>query len=664
MRSRVSTAVVVALSMVLAMAPGVTAQEVLRFSISNITDFHGRWQGIEDQKNPIPGAERLKCAVDQFAEGKPAHIFTSSGDNIGASPFDSMLLDDAPTIDTLNQMGVKVSSVGNHEFDEGWADLRDRVMPDAQFTYLGANVQGAEGLAPYSIQDLGGVKVAFIGAVAEETANLVDPSGIAGLSFTDPVAATNKVADELTASGEADVVVSLMHEGGLNADRFSKNIDLVFLGHTHEYVNNVAAQPDSRPVVLQAGEYSKGLANVDIAYDKATDTVTFDSVKLLKASELMNCNTKYPEIDATVQAALAESKVEGDKVVGSLPEALNRGSDEGAESGSNRGTESRLNNFIAEVTRWGVERNSNVTPDIGVMNAGGLRADLPAGEITYRQAFSVQPFGNENTYVELKGKDFKDALEQQYKGEGQGRPVLSLGVSDGVSYTYDPQAEKGNKITSVTINGEPLDPEKTYIVAGSKFLLSGGDGFEAFTRGTQPANLGYVDINALLEYLAAAQNDGKPVKARTSQSNVGVHIPAPLKAGEEATIELTSLMYTDNDPVKTVTVELGDAKVTTDVVRDFGRKQYNDAGKATVKLAVPAGLTGTQQLKITTDAGTEVSLPVEISGGDKPAPKPGDEKSSPGSSSSSLPPFVQNALNALKAFFKPLFDLLSRIFKF
>ncbi|OEY13496.1 hypothetical protein A0K93_04960 [Corynebacterium sp. BCW_4722] len=605
MRFRLATTVAVTAALTASVAPVAIADTTARFTVSNITDFHGRWK--HDDK--AVGAELLKCNIDKAAEGKNAHIFTSSGDNIGASPFEAMLLDDTPTIDVLNQMGLKVSAVGNHEFDRGYADLRDRVLKEAEFEYLGANVEGADELAPYVIEELDGVKVAFIGAVSEDTPNLVSPSGIEGLSFTNPVKVTNEIADKLTASGEADVVVSLMHEGNINTDEFSNNVDVVFMGHTHQSINRFDTNAQTRPVVLQATEYSNGLANVDFAYDRANDTVTFEKVETLKAEDLLQCqNDGYPEIKATIDAALEQSAVEGAKQVGTLPQALVRGADEGKDTGSNRGVESKLNNFIADVTRWGVAQNSSVTPDIGVMNAGGLRADLPKGEVSYAAAFAVQPFGNENTYIELKGKDFVDALEQQYKGEDAKRPVLSLGVSNNVSYTYDPKAPQGEKITSVYVDGKPIDMEKTYIVAGSTFLLGGGDGFEAFTRGTEMANLGYVDINALLEYFQAHENP----TARTSQSNVGVHIPEPLRAGEEATIELSSLMYTDNDPVKTVTVQLGREKVTVDIEKTFGRPQYNDAGQATVKLNVPARLKGTQKLRITTDQGTDVTVPVEV----------------------------------------------------
>lgn len=163
-----------------------------------------------------------------------AQAFVSSGDNIGGSPFQSSILGDEPTLEALNQMGLDYSAVGNHEFDKGHADLSSRVADLADFDYLGANVEGENpDLAPYGISHLDGVKVAFVGTVSQETPMLVNSEGIEGITFTDPLEATNRVADELVGSGAADVVVALYHEGITGAEAWPENIDVVFAGHTH-----------------------------------------------------------------------------------------------------------------------------------------------------------------------------------------------------------------------------------------------------------------------------------------------------------------------------------------------------------------------------------------------------------------------------------------------
>lgn len=610
LRATIATATISALSASALTVPVASADEqTAKISISNITDFHGRFE--HDEKNSIPGAERLKCAIDQEAEPfGDAHIFTSSGDNIGASPFSAMLLDDAPTIEVLNQMGLKVSAVGNHEFDKGAADLSERVIPDAAFPYLAANADSVNGTEPYHVEEVDGVKVAFIGTVTADMPNLVSPDGIAGITWNDPVATTNTLAEDLKDKGEADVVVALVHAGGIAPDKFEA-VDVAFLGHTHVVVNPDAS---TSPVVAQAGQYSQGFANVDLSIDRATKQVTVDEAKVVDNATVLACDEAYPEIATTVSTAAAEAEEQGKQVVANTPVAFTRGRNEGAESGTNRGVESSLSNLLAEAAKWSVAANSNVTPDIGIMNAGGVRDDLPAGDVTYKQAFSVQPFGNENSYKSIKGKDFKDVLEQQWK-PGQDRPRLALGLSNNVSYTYNPDAEQGQRITSITIDGKPMDMEKDYVIAGSTFLLGGGDSFEALTRGSEMSNIGLLDVDAFIQYLKSDEE-----LAPRGQSAVGVKLDQPLKPGTEATIDLSSLIYTIDDPAKKVTVSLetagGDklAEASTDIDPDLGEQGYGEAGKATVKLAVPVDAQGDLVLRITTDAKTDVTMPVKVEG--------------------------------------------------
>lgn len=617
MRNRVLCATIAALSVSAGVLSPVVAsadENTAKISISNITDFHGRFEYAENSRKPeqsIPGAERLKCAIDKEAEPfGDNHIFTSSGDNIGASPFAAMLLDDAPTIDVLNEMGLKVSAVGNHEFDKGAKDLTDRVIPDADFPYLAANAETVEGTKPYHVEEVDGVKVAFVGTVTDDMPNLVSPDGIEGITWNDPVATTNKVAKELKDSGKADVVVALVHAGGIAPEKF-ENVDVAFLGHTHTVINQ---DEKSTPIVLQAGQYSQDFANVDLSIDRTTKKITVDEAKVVDNATILGCDKKYPEIATIVDAAKSKAEEQGKQVVAKTPVDFTRGKNEGADSGSNRGVESSLNNLLAEAAKWSVAANSSVTPDIGIMNAGGVRDDLPAGDVTYKQAFSVQPFGNENSYKTLKGADFKEALEQQWK-PGQDRPRLALGLSNNVSYTYNPDAEQGNRITSITIDGKPMDMEKDYIVAGSTFLLGGGDSFDALKKGSEMSNIGLVDVDAFIQYLKS----GEELTPR-GQSAVGVKVEQPLKAGQDAKIDLSSLIYSQNDDAKKVTVALEDkdgkkiAEGSADIDPALGEKGLGEAGKSSVTLKVPADAKDELTLRITTDKDTDVTMPVKVEG--------------------------------------------------
>ena len=178
-----------------------------------INDFHGR---IDSNTVFFAGTiEKLRAAA---APGATA--FISAGDNIGASLFASAIAKDQPTIDVLNALDLRTSAVGNHEFDGGWADLRDRVTAggtNAKFPYLGANVYAKGTTTPvlpeYTVLDMNGVKVAVIGTVTQEVPSLVTPSGIADLEFGDPVDAINRVAAKIKADKLADVIIVENHDG-------------------------------------------------------------------------------------------------------------------------------------------------------------------------------------------------------------------------------------------------------------------------------------------------------------------------------------------------------------------------------------------------------------------------------------------------------------------
>jgi len=202
------------------------AADPVSIQIIGTNDFHGRLLTDRD----IPGAAKYAGALEQFRSENPNTIFAAAGDLIGATTFESFINQDKPTIDIFNAMGLDVSAVGNHELDQGYADLVDRVMAPydattnpyggAEWEYIAANIDepgDADEIAPSWTVDVAGVTVGFVGAVTEHLDELVSPAGIEGLTTTDIVEATNAEAAELKTAG-ADVVVLLVHEGAPGTD--------------------------------------------------------------------------------------------------------------------------------------------------------------------------------------------------------------------------------------------------------------------------------------------------------------------------------------------------------------------------------------------------------------------------------------------------------------
>ena len=156
----------------------------------SINDFHGRIEAGGESA----GAAVLACTVDSYRQENPNTLFVSAGDSIGASTFTSFIQQDQPTIDVLNHIGLDVSAFGNHEFDQGQDDVNDRVIPASSWPYVAANIVDDSGepvYDPYTILDVDGISVGFIGAITEEMPSLVSPAGIEGLTFTDMGEAVN-----------------------------------------------------------------------------------------------------------------------------------------------------------------------------------------------------------------------------------------------------------------------------------------------------------------------------------------------------------------------------------------------------------------------------------------------------------------------------------------
>ena len=309
-------------------------------------------------------------------------------------------------------------------------------------------------------------------------------------------------------------------------------------------------------------------------------------------------------------------------------------------------------------------RETILTPDgksvdIGMINAGGLRADLVPNEdgtITYAQTYEVEPFSNELGYVTLKGSDVKDALEQQWKTDlnsQNSRPMLKLGLSSNVRYTYDPAKPYGERITSVTINGEPLKADATYTVGSVTFLLAGGDSFDALTRGGAATTNGNLDRDSFNAYLGAhsgtaarSLQDAGGLTPREAKSSIGLTLPTEAVAdGSTVTIPLRGLSFSEGPSITTkVRVSAGGAQAVAEVDNSLVDAHASDAasvittdgaGQASVNVTVvgacegkAAGEVVNVPVTVATDFATVVeasdglTIPVTCAGTSAPAPSP------------------------------------------
>jgi 5'-nucleotidase len=502
-------------------------------------DFHGHLEPPSGSNGvigstPAGGAEYLASHLRTLSARNPNTLIVSAGDTIGASPLLSGMFHDEPAIEALNAMGLAVSSVGNHEFDDGWRELLRMQnggchpvdgCPDntpftgATFQYLAANVtfdrrksdRSGSVLPPYVIKEVGGVPIGFIGLTLRSTPQLVLRSGIEELRF-EPEAATANTWVRALKKVNVEAIVVLIHEGGVPArddhnacagvsgpivdivDDMSDDVDVVISGHTHRAYNCFI---DGR-VVTSAAAFGRVVTAIDLHIDRRTGDVTSKSAR--------NVIVTRDVPRDLAQTALIEHyrpfyATVANKIVGTLGADMRRTPTFAGESA--------LGDMLADVALEAARRVHGAGAEIAFMNPGGIRADFARDQagtdavrpITYAEASTVLPFRNRIVSQTMTGEAIKQVLEQQFDNIAPGEDRM-LQISDGFSYTYDRTAPKSRRVipNSITIGGRPLVPRQRYRVALNEFIAAGGDNFSAFTRATDVVTLG-MDLDALLEYL-------------------------------------------------------------------------------------------------------------------------------------------------------------------
>ncbi|NMO57015.1 bifunctional metallophosphatase/5'-nucleotidase [Actinoplanes sp. TBRC 11911] len=547
----------------------------IKGQILSYNDFHGAIDppsgsgavvNAGGTSTPAGGVEYLatylkKLRAEAKAEGRET-ITAGAGDLIGASPLVSAAFHDEPTIELMNQIGLQVSSVGNHEFDEGVTELlrmqRGGCHPTdgcqdgdgfggAKFRYLAANTinnkTGLPILPPIDIRLVHGVPVGFVGATLEGTAGIVNPAGISDVHFANVVQTANKWSNVLKLLG-VKAQVLLVHEGGQqgaatptpgvsDCTNFSGPIvdivkglnpefGLVVSGHTHRFYSCTLPNAKSTSVVTSAGTNGQLVTDIDYSIDRRTgkfaqitakNVIVENGVPDGNGGWLRDANGVFLKNPDTVDKAAKKIADKyrtavapiANRIVGSITGDITRTATPAGES--------PLGDVIADAQ---LARTTGDGAQLALMNPGGIRADFDAessaggeatGQVTYGEAFTVQPFNNLVVTQTLTGAQLKSVLEQQFAGF-QGQPSTKiLQVSAGLTYTWSASAPLGSKITNLALNGTAIDPAVSYRVTTNDFLANGGDGFSVLTSGTARTTAPGFDIDALVAYLGA----GAPV---------------------------------------------------------------------------------------------------------------------------------------------------------
>jgi 5'-nucleotidase len=505
---------------------------------------------------PVGGAEYLSATVKRL---RSQYLFTrdrvmtvAAGDNIGASPLVSAAFHDEPTIEIENALGLDLSSVGNHEFDEGVTELK-RIQNGgchptdgcqdgdpyfgASWPFLAANVVDKVTRQPifpaYSVNTIRGVKVGFIGETLQGTGGIVNPAGVSTVDFLDEATTANFYANKLRTEQGVQAFVLLIHQGGSQAtpaattdpngcagftgdltpivSHLDPAFGVVISGHTHRYYTCSLPNSGGNSLVTSAGTAGILVTDVHAELDRTTGRfLSAGAQNVLVENSVRNSNGTFtldPSKADPVAKRIADKYRRAvasvaNRVVGSITADIT--------PAANASGESALGDVIGDAQ---LAYTTSAGAQIALMNPGGIRnslvfANSPGGEapgqITYGESFAVQPFNNLVVTSTFTGQQLKDVLEQQFGncfGQVAGGRILQVSAS--LTYTWSAGAACGSKVSGLKVNGTPIDLAASYRVTTNDFLINGGDGFSRLTVGTNRTTAPGFDVDALNSYLGA-----------------------------------------------------------------------------------------------------------------------------------------------------------------
>ena len=488
-----------------------------------INDFHGQLDTYNSKIN-AGGVEYLAAYLKDREAENPNTLLLHAGDAVGASSPVSALLQDEPTIKILNELGFDAGTVGNHEFDEGVEEMMRLIdggshpktkekygeFEGAKFPYVAANIvdkaTGKNILDPYTVIDVNGIPVGVIGVALSDTPSIVIPSAVQNIQFTDETEAINRYTAELKAQGVETIVVlahnpSFSNPDGSNAgeelveiaQNVDDEVDVLLGGHNHAFTNT---KVDGK-IVVQS--YSSGTAFSDV--DLLINPVTKDV--MVGKSEIVTTYRDKIAPDAKIKAILdgyvAEVAPILNEVIGKTSSYISRDTSAAGESA--------MGNLVADSMRW------QTGTDFAFMNSGGVRADIDAGPISWKEAFTVQPFGNDLVKMNVTGEVIKTLLEQQWGSKVRIMPISGLKV------TYDDSRAAGDRIVSIVKNdGTPVEMDQTYSITVNNYMAGGGDGYAILATITDKT-IDVVDLDALVNYIKAKGEVNPQIEGRVTKLN-------------------------------------------------------------------------------------------------------------------------------------------------
>ncbi|WP_284646574.1 S-layer homology domain-containing protein [Paenibacillus silviterrae] len=524
----------------------------------SINDLHGKID--QTYTETVPGySEKVKIGridytaayLRQREETNPYTLMVEPGDLWGGSSPVSALLQDEPTIEIFEALGMDVGTLGNHEFDEGTQEMLRMVnggehprgtkgYNGISFPIVAANVKyeatNQHVLPPYIVKEVAGVKIGFIGIVTEATPGIVIPEGITDIKFTNAREAVNESVAELKQQGVKAIVV-LAHldatqeaSGTISgpaaelANAVDDEVDVIFAAHNHKIVNGTV----DNKLIVQAYEYGKAIVDVDLQIDPATHDIVSKQGEIVYAvQDAITPDAEIAAILTKYEQAVA-SKI--NEVVGHATTPILRG--ENGTSGYVNQGDHPLGNLIADGMKHAMGA------DFALMNGGGIRDNLAeAGDITWGELFNIQPFNNVLVKFTVTGAELEQIMNSQISQYGADYSIA------GFKYKWDRTTSK--VVEMKLLNDQPIYPAQEYTLVVNNYMFGANKTIVAMNK---MAITGPEDLEATVNYVRSFERPisaadfplGRVVKLEGTSTDAGKKSIAEaraLAAGSTVTIE-------------------------------------------------------------------------------------------------------------------------------
>ncbi|WP_269521108.1 bifunctional metallophosphatase/5'-nucleotidase [Alteromonas sp. BMJM2] len=490
--------------------PKASITDDLLVKVLGINDFHG--QVLANAKGPSGGMYLLANHLLKEIESTQSHTFVlHGGDHVGASPAESALLQDEPSITFLNKLNDYcqqtrkgkcqiMGTAGNHEFDEGSAEMLRLLnggnhkkgpflQPNwkgANYTTLSANVIDLESetliLPPYAVHNVNGIDIGFIGLTLDTTPNIVLPGAVDNLRFQDQATIAQKYTKELQSKG-IEAIIIVVHDGA-RADYYAgptkaesgipqdsdfmaflkalpSAVDLVVTGHSHRFTNAYVDNSEGHTMlVTQAFSSGRAYADIELRINKVSKDISYASAQIFKVEK--------EDLSGLSDAAIATLASIG-QTIGGATQFAKRYTERVINTFEASSTQISLGEFIANTHQYALKS------DLALMNRGGVRASINEGPLTWGQLFAVQPFSNQLMVRRYSGSQLQSLVNERNYWSSNVK-ILANG--------------------NIILNGEPLQQNAYYTLGGNNFIM----GSEEFAVG-EFIRLGVEDIEATQNYI-------------------------------------------------------------------------------------------------------------------------------------------------------------------